>query len=152
MQTIHISRNSWHYKFLKLTYNYPDKIYDLCTYIRCLVLTASAMTVFCGLILSGVFFGFVVLCFYVSLSISWATTIWAILLVMFLYARYLVKLFSDESDYIRKWRRRHRPDGSLKTHVEIQRQYYGDPYEAPSFWSSAWDSIRNKVCFRLEVK
>lgn len=152
MQTIHISRNSWHYKFLKLTHNYPDKVKDLCTYVRRLFLTVTALIFFCCIAVFGVTFGFIALCFYVSIPASGVTTTLAIILGTFLYARYLVKLFSDESDYIRKWRRRHHPDGSLKTHVEIQRQYYGDPYESPSFWSAARESIKNKVCFRLEVK
>lgn len=152
MQSIHISSNSWHYKLLKKAGHRPHNIRDLCSYMRSLAATLILIIFFCGILTAGVFFGFIILCYYVSIPSSWVVTLIASVIGVLWYFRYLGGLFSKESEYIEKWRRWHHPDGSRKTNDEMCNEWaYRYSYEAPPFWSAVMESIRNKVCFKLEV-
>jgi hypothetical protein len=152
MQSIRISSNSWHYKLLKKAGHRPHNIRDLCSYMRSLAATLILITFLCGILTAGVFFGFIILCYYVSIPSSWVVTLIASVIGVLWYLWYLGKLFSKDSDYIAQWRRWHHPDGSLKTYGERQNDWpYRDPYKSPSFWSAVWESFKDKVCFKLEV-
>lgn len=152
MQSIHISSNSWHYRLLEKAGQRPWVIRDLCSYVQCLIATLTLLIILCGIFTAGIFFGFVILCYYVSIPSSWAVTLIASVIGVLWYLWYLGKLFSKDSDYITNWRRWHHPDGSRKTNDEMRNEWaYKDPYQAPSFWSAVMESIRNKVCFKLEV-
>lgn len=153
MRPIHISSKSWHYKLLKKAGHRPHDIRDLCSYVKSLAATLTLITILCGILVSGVFFGFLLLCFYVSIPSSWGVTLVASVIGVLWYLWYLMNLFSKESYYIERWRQWHHPDGRLKTFEERQNAWgWKDPYKSPPFWSAVLDSITNKVCFKLEIR
>jgi len=152
MQSIHISKDSCHYRFLRAAGQRPWDNLDLCSYVRSLVLTIFMLIVFVSIVFGGAFSVFLIACFYVAIPNSWVITLGLFGVSIIVYIQYLAKLFSKESEYIRRWKRRHHPNGSLKTNMEIQREWsYRDPYKRPSFYAAVWTSFKDKVCFRLEI-